>query len=249
MIRRSLVASALAWSLAVGTWSAPARAVIPTAAKIAAAVAEANRSAGRSEPVLLDVTLTIGDGPPRATGVLATHPTGLARLELHSHLGFVERHLLQGNARSASRDGVMLEDPHHFLPPVFLLQARSGAALSAALSSFGIAADETVLGRVGDFDCYVFGGRLPRSLERQERRLPSMWVDLESYEVVRIDGPDGVRYRFGPSQDFEGIRVPRWIAIDAPGEPSARLDIVRAAPANAPAAAFGLDWLTVPRKP
>ena len=249
MILRSLVASALVWSLAVGVWPAPARAVIPTAAKIAEAVAAANRSAGRSEPVLLEVTLTIGEGPPAATGVLATHPTGLARLELRSRLGFVERHLLQGNAHSASRDGVMLDDPRHFLPPVFLLQATSGAALSAALASFGIAAEEAVLGRVGEFDCYVFGGRLPRSSESEERRLPSMWVDLESYEVVRIDGSDGVRYRFGPSQDFDGIRVPRWVIIEAPGEPAARLDIVRAAPANAPAAAFGMDWLSVSRKP
>jgi hypothetical protein len=223
--------------------------VIPTAAKIAEAVAKANRSAGRSEPVLLDVTLTIGEGPPAATGVLATHPTGLARLELRSHLGFVERHLLQGNAHSASRDGVMLDDPRHFLPPVFLLQATSGAALRAALASFGIAAEEAVLGRVEEFDCYVFGGRLPRSHEGQERRLPSMWVDLESYEVVRIDGSDGVRYRFGPSQDFDGIHVPRWVVIEAPGEPPARLDIVRAAPANAPAAAFGMDWLSAPRNP
>ena len=249
MIRRSLIASVLAASLAVGAWPAPARAVIPSAAKIAAAVAAANRSAGRSEPVLLDVTLTIGEGSPAATGVLATHPTGLARLELHSHLGFVERHLLQGNAHSASRDGVMLDDPRHFLPPVFLLQATSGAALSAALASFGIAAEEAVLGRIGEFDCYVFGGRLPRSREGEERRLPSMWVDLESYEVVRIDGSDGVRYRFGPSQDFDGIRVPRWVVIEAPGEPPARLDIVRAAPANAPAAAFGMDWLSAPRRP
>jgi hypothetical protein len=246
---RSLIASVLAGSLAVGAWPAPARAVIPTAAKIAKAVAAANRSAGRSEPVLLDVTLTIGEGPPAATGVLATHPTGLARLELRSHLGFVERHLLQGNAHSASRDGVMLDDPRHFLPPVFLLQATSGAALSAALASFGIAAEEAVLGQVGEFDCYVFGGRLPPSREREERRLPSMWVDLESYEVVRIDGSDGVRYRFGPSQDFDGIRVPRWVVIEAPGEPPARLDIVRAAPANAPAAAFGMDWLSAPRNP
>jgi len=249
VILRPLVASALVWSLAVGVWPAPARAVIPAAAKISEAVAEANRSAGRSEPVLLDVTLTIGDAPTAATGVLATHPTGLARLELRSHLGFVERHLLQGNAHSASRDGVMLDDPRHFLPPVFLLQATSGAALSAALASFGIAAEEAVLGRVGEFDCYVFGGRLPRSSESEERRLPSMWVDLESYEVVRIDGSDGVRYRFGPSQDFDGIRVPRWVVIEAPGEPPARLDIVRAVPANAPAAAFGMDWLSVPRKP
>jgi hypothetical protein len=249
VIRRSFVVSLLAWSLAVGTWPAPARAVIPTAEKITEAVAAANRSAGRSEPVLLDVTLTIDEGPPAATGVLATHPTGLARLELRSHLGFVERHLLQGNAHSASRDGLMLDDPRHFLPPVFLLQATSGAALSAALASFGIAAEEAVLGRVGDFDCYVLGGRLPRSLEKEERRLPSMWVDLESYEVVRVDGSDGVRYRFGPSQDFDGIRVPRWVVIEAPDEPAARLDIVRAAPANAPAAAFGMDWLSVPRKP
>ncbi len=106
-----------------------------------------------------------------------------------------------------------------------------------------------VLGRVGEFDCYVFGGRRPRSRESEERRLPSMWVDLESYEVVRIDGSDGVRYRFGPSRDFDGIRVPRWIDIDAPGERPARLDIIRAAPANAPAAAFSTDWLSTPRKP
>ena len=96
---------------------------------------------------------------------------------------------------------------------------------------------------------YVLGGRLPRSLEEEDQRLPSMWVDLESYEVVRVDGPGGVRYRFGPAQDFGGIRVPRWIVIEAPDEPPARLDIVRAAPANAPAAAFGMDWLNAPRKP
>jgi len=249
VIRRSLIAPVLAGMLAVGVWTAPARAVIPSAAKIAKAVAAANRSAGRSEPVLLDVTLAFGDGPPAATGVLATHPTGLARLELQSHLGFVERHLLQGTAHSASRDGVMLDNPRHFLPPVFLLQATSGETLSAALTSFGIAADEAVLGKVGEFDCYVFGGRLPRSRESEERRLPSMWVNLENYEVVRIDGADGVRYRFGPSQDFEGIRIPRWIVIEAPGEPPARLDIVRATPANAPAAAFGVDWLRTPSSP
>jgi hypothetical protein len=243
VIHRPLIAAALTWALAIGAWPVPARAVIPSAPKIAKAVAAANKVAGRSEPVLLEVTLTIGDDPPAATGVLATHPTGLARLELRSHLGFVERHLLQGNAHSASRDGVMLVDPRHFLPPVFLLQATSGAALRVALASFGINSKETVLGRVGDFDCYVFGGRLPRSLEREDRRLPSMWVDLESYEVVRIDGHDGVRYRFGPSQEFEGIRVPSWIAIEARDEPAARLDILRAVPANAPAAAFGMDWL------
>lgn len=246
MIRGTRFVAVMAAAAVLAGDSAPAGAVIPSASKIAEAVADANRGAGRNGPVLLDITLTIGDGPAVATGVLATHPTGLARLELHSRRGFVERHLLQGNDHSASRDSEPIEQPRHFLPPVFLLQATSGAALSAALRSFGIAADEAVLGRIGDFDCYVFGGRLPPSLEQAGRVLPSMWVDLESYEVVRIDGADGVRYRFGPSQEFDGIRVPRWIAIEAPGEPPARLDILGAAPANAPAAAFGSGWLTAP---
>jgi len=243
--RARIVALAAALAVLAGG-SAPAGAVIPSAAKLVEAVADANRGAGRTGPVLLDITLTIADGPVAATGVLATHPTGLARLELHSSRGFVGRHLLQGNDHTASRDSEMIERPRHFLPPVFLLQATSGAALSAALRSFGIDADEAVLGRVGDFDCYVFGGRLPPALERSEQVLPSMWVDIESYEVVRIDGADGVRYRFGPSQDFDGIRIPRWITIEAPGEPPARLDILGAAPANAPAAAFGSEWLNGP---
>jgi len=194
VIGRHLIAAVLTTSLAIAAWPAPAWAVIPSAHKIAKAVAEANRSAGRAHPVLLDVTLTIGDGPPAAKGVLATHPTG-------------------------------------------------------PLASFGIAADEAVLGRVGDADCYVFGGRLPRDLETQDERLPSMWVDLDSFDVVRIDGSDGVRYRFGPSQEFDGIRVPRWIAIEFDGEPATRIDILRAARANAPAAAFGRDWLTTPDAP
>ncbi|MFQ5418018.1 MAG: hypothetical protein ACE5FL_13375 [Myxococcota bacterium] len=249
MIRLSRAAAAVGAAAVLGLAVPAARAVIPSPEKLTEAVAQANRSGGRAGPVLLEVTLTIGDGPAAATGVLATHPTGLARLELRSHRGFVERHLLQGSQHTASRDGELIERPRHFLPPVFLLQATSGAALSAALGSFGIAADEAVLGRVGDYDCYVFGGRLPPVLERQKRLLPSMWVDLETYEVVRIDGTDGVRYRFGPTQDFDGIRVPRWIAIEAPGEPPARLDIVKATQANAPAAAFGRDWLSAPPAP
>ena len=78
---------------------------------------------------------------------------------------------------------------------------------------------------------------------------PSLWVQLDEHEVVQIDRPDGVRFRIGPIVAFEEIRAPRWIAIDEPGQPSARLDILRVAPANAPAAAFGVDWLTAPPLP
>jgi hypothetical protein len=238
LIARGLVVFLLGCGLLAG----PA-AAIPNAQKIADAVAETNRAAGRSGPLLLDVTLRIGDSPPLASGVLATHPTGLARLELRSNQGFVERHLLQGNEYTASRDGERLRSPRPFLPPVFLLQASSGAALRAALSSFGVSAGEVVMGLADDHDCYVLGGRLPYRAEGQERRLPSMWVDSDTFAVVRIDRQDGVRYRFGPPGRFDKIEVPSWISIEAPGQEPVRIDVVRAATADAPAAAFGDEWL------
>ena len=225
-----------------------AAAAIPSAPKIAEAVAEANQMSARAEPLLIDVALRIGTREPAARGQLATHPTGLARLELRSDANFVERHLLQGDDYRASRDGQLLEEFHPFLPPVFLLQATSGAALAAALESFGVSEQEVVLGRMGDHDCYVFGGRLPGPPDA-ERLLPSLWVDIESYDPLRIVRADGVEYRLGPVSVYDGIRLPRWIEMVTPNQFRARLEVLHAAPANAPAAAFQVDWLVAPDEP
>jgi len=223
----------------------PALAAIPSSSKVAEAVADANQISGRGGALLLDVELHIGDGPAVATGVLATHPTGLARLELKSR-GFVERHLLQSAEYKASRDGTLLEDPHPFLPPVFLLQASSPEALAAALRSYGVVDHDVVLGRIGDRDCYVFGGRLTGSPPGEETLLPSFWVDVADYEPVRIVRNDGVEYRLGPPTLFDHIRVPTWVEILEPSGLRARLVVTRVAPANAPAASFQMDWLTAP---
>lgn len=223
-------------------------AAIPGADRIAGAVAEANDHAGRAGPLLLRVSLRVAGAGPSAEGELATHPTGLARLELRSPVGFVERHLLLGDEYRASRDGELLDSPHPFLPPIFLLQATSGATLSAALSSLGVHAQEVVLGRLGDLDCYVFGGRLPAAPPDEERLLPSLWIDVTSYDPVRVVGSDGTEYRLGPSQVYDGIRLPRWIDIQG-SRLRARLEIVSAARADAPAAAFQNEWLTAPVEP
>lgn len=238
-------------AMALALAALPALAAIPSGGKIAKAVAETNESSGRGGALLLDVQLRIGDeeGPPAATGVMATHPTGLARLELQSAKGFVERHLLQSDSYQASRDGELLEDEgfHPFLPPVFLLQASSGEALSAALRSYGVAEQDVVLGRMQDRDCYVFGGRILGNPQGEETLLPSLWVDIESYEPVRIVRDDGVEYRLGPPTLFDSIRVPTWVEISEPsGGLAARLEVTRVAPANAPAASFQRDWLTAP---
>jgi hypothetical protein len=221
-----------------------ARAAIPSAEKIAGAVAGSNEEAGRAGPLLLGVVLRVSGGGASAEGELATHPTGLARLELRSPQGFVERHLLVGDEYSASRDGQRLVSPHPFLPPIFLLQATSGAALEAALASFGVARGEVVLGQLGDHDCYVFGGRRPARPPGAETLLPSLWIDMVSYDPVRIVRADGTEYRLGPIEKIDGIRLPAWIEIDAAGL-RARLEIQSAARAAAPAAAFGGDWLSL----
>ncbi len=226
-----------------------ALAAIPSPDKVARAVAEANQLAGRAGPLLLHVSLQVAGTGRAAEGEIATHPTGLARLELRSPAGFVERHLLLGAEYSASRDGELLERPHPFLPPVFLLQATTAATLSAALISFGVHPEELVLGRMGDRDCYVFGGRNPGTAFEVERLLPSLWIDMTSYEPLRLARSDGTEYRLGPSQVYEGIRLPQWIDIHVPGSLRARLTILSAVRASAPAAVFQTEWLTSPGPP
>jgi hypothetical protein len=237
-LRRTLVA------LAVAIAAGAALAAIPSPERLAGAVAEANELAGRADPLLLNVSLRVAGAGPSAAGEIATHPTGLARLELRSPAGFVERHLLLGDDYSASRDGRLLDRPHPFLPPVFLLQASSAATLSAALVSFGVFANEVVLGRMGDHDCYVFGGRRVPGPAEGEPLLPSLWVDTSSLDALRVVRADGTEYRLGPTQVYDGIRLPRWIDIREGGSPRARLEIVSAARADAPAAVFQSEWLT-----
>ena len=217
-----------------------ATAAVPGLSRITGAVAEANAGSGRGRPLLIDVTLRVAGGGPEASGVIATHPTGLARLELTSDMGFVERHLLQGDDYAASRDGELIDTPHPFLPPVFLLQSKSGASLSAALSSYGVAPETVALGHLGPHDCYVLGGRRFGEL----RPPASLWVDMVTFEPVRIVRADGTEYRLGPSKAFKGgIQLPSWIEIRSPDSPRARLEVNGASKADAPAAAFQRNWL------
>ena len=246
---------ALALALA-GLAAGTAAGAIPSAEKLAGAVAEANRKAGRAKPLLLEVTLRDASGGSLATGTLASHPTGLARLELRTPEG-LERHLLQGSQYAASRNGSLLDHPRPLLPPLFLLQTDSGASLRAALTSFGVSASGSHLGLADDRDCFVIGDRAPRAARGGpaapardapdpafEPGTPSIWLEIGSFDWVEIDGLGGVRYRLGPSASFEGVRMPRWVDVQAPGEAPLRLEIDRVARANAPAAAFGMEWLT-----
>jgi len=231
------------WGVAAVVAASAASAAIPPAEKITRAVANANAAAGRAVPLLLQVRLRVDGGAPSAEGELAVHPSGLARLELRNRWGFVERHLLQGNSYQASRDGEMLSDPHPFLPPLFLLQATSGDALAAALASYGVAEQQVALGRMGAHDCYVIGGRLFGRTLGEEPLLPALWVDMVTFSPLRVVRADGIEYVFGPNRVFDGIRVPSWVDILSGRGLRARIEIVDASRADAPAALFQADWL------
>jgi hypothetical protein len=225
--------------------SLPVHAYIPPPERIAAAVAAANRSAGRSGVLEVEVALYLGASEqPAATGKLLSDPGGLSRLELRGPEGVVERHLLRGGELLASRDRLALDSPRPFLPPFFLLQAKTGGALMASLRTLGVSAYEVALGYQGDRDCYVLGGRAPASAGPYPQ--PALWVDHESLEPVRFDRGDGVRFRLGSFVAFGSVRLPSWIEIGDSHGVLARLEILSAQEVTTPAESFRRGWLSAP---
>ncbi len=250
----------------------PAGAFVSQAERVAAAAAAANVASSRTQALRLELLMRIGEGEPVARGELITHPTGLARLELRGSGGLVERHLLRGTEHSATRNGRAQRRPRAFLPPLFLLQADSAETLRAALGSFGILVESIGLAPCGEHDCYVVGDPsrvVPPSpasygpaesgefaaadAERVEpapvaarvsgENLPRIWIDVASFELLRIDAADGIRVRVGPPASFDAVRFPAWLEIEEPNREKVRFDILRATPVNAPPPAFSEAWL------
>lgn len=289
--------------------ASPARSFIPQAERVETATAEANKASGRTRPLQLELTLRVADREPIGTGVLVTHPTGLARLELQDAQGIVERHLLQGTDHSASRDGREVEGPRAFLPPLFLLQGDSAPTLRSAMTTFGLDVDAIGLAPCGEKVCYVVGdpARMPPLPPLTEAELAALatrraeaggdlpaigeerlglddaaedpvvgsetdgpvdglsgegergegsagtradggaaaaiWIESESFEIVRLDSRDGVITELGPKAVFGDVQFPQWVMIREPDREPVRLDFLQVVPVNAPAAVFRRSWL------
>jgi len=214
---------ALAW---------PALAFVPRAARIATALAAANRKAGRDRPLALDVVVRI-DEVEVARGTWVADPRGLARIELHHQKGFDERHLLRFGKYLASRDGKALKTPHVLLAPLAWMQSGDGTRLLARLAALGIPTDRVALGYEGDHDCWVIGGRGDG---------PAAWIDLQTRAPVRLDW-HGVRIFFGPDREEDGIHVPAWLELEVEGSDPVRLEIRGVHPTVVPPGSFSTDWL------
>jgi hypothetical protein len=280
----------------------PAQSFIPQAVRVAKATAEANKASGRAQALQVELTLRVAERDPIGSGVLVTHPTGLARLELRDAQGHVERHLLQGTEHSASRDGSEIEAPRAFLPPLFLLQGDSTLTLRSAMSSFGLDVEAIGLAPCGKKVCYVVGdpARMPppppptaeelaalaASEAEAEGDLPAaggatgasaesepdgafeevagessqgegeaeagpavggpaatIWIESESFEIVRVESQDGVTMELGPIAVFGDVRFPLWLIVQEPDREAVRLDFLQVVPVSAPAGAFKRSWL------
>ncbi|MDE0886144.1 MAG: hypothetical protein OSB70_11485 [Myxococcota bacterium] len=162
-------------------WATAAPATVPSPERIASAVASENSAADRTQPLRFELRVQIGDRPSVASGTLFTDPAGRARLELRGANGLVERHLLQGGEVFATRNGKPLQEHRVFLPPLYVLQAESGAALRRSLEELQIRVDTVGLSQCDEEDCLVVGDP---ALEIP--RLPPPEVQgLELYEAVR----------------------------------------------------------------
>ena len=161
-----------------------AEAYLPSPDRIYQAIAATNRADGRGESLRLSLTLQIGDRPGVATAELISHPSGLARIELRGGEGLLERHLLQGEQVWVSRNGEAVEDPRIFLPPLFLLQAKSGEMVRNVLETLSVQADAIGLATCGDEDCLLIGDPA-RAIARPE---PPPIRGVEAWEAARADG-------------------------------------------------------------
>lgn len=233
-----------------------ASAYIPKVNKIRSAIVGVNQRSARGTGLRVEVALysAAPDGSEEqpadtkallAKGTLETLPSGLARLELRSPQGQVERHLLRGSEYLASRNGVMLTDARPFLFPAFLLQAGDSSALANGLASLGVAGEAVALGLLDDHDCYVIGGRVLGQHETVSERpaLSSLWVDMNGFYFVAFEQASGVRYRFGPSAAFQGVQFPKWVSIEKPGQPAFYLEVQNVKKATLSASAFQADWV------
>jgi hypothetical protein len=195
-----------------------ALAYIPQADRVLQALAELNRSSGRTQAIQLDLTMRVGDRPPVAQGELVSHPSGLARLELKGFSGRLERYLLVGRELTASRDGLPLERPRPLLQPFFLLQAASGTTLRVALETFGVLPDVIGLAPCGDDDCFVVGDpRLAAPLRPPELPEAGLESDPGRLGDALVD-PLGDLHESDPEAEGESLEGP---ILGLPGRPGA----------------------------
>ena len=221
-------------ALAVGLGVAaalPAGAWIPEPERAWTLLAQSNLQSARTKPLDFAVALVDAVGNVAATGRLRAEPGGAARLELALVDGGTEVHERSGGEYRVTRNGQRVDRAPQILPPFAVLQAGKAVEVADALRESGGDPARVDLGIEGRADCWVLGGRDPGDFQMNAR--PSVWVDQETRQPVRIDAAAGVRYRLLDLSPKGGVRFPSRIEVRADGWPIWRLDVATPAPPGA----------------
>jgi hypothetical protein len=225
LTRRACVAVLCLAALAA---AGPARAWIPEPERAWASLAKSNAYSGRTKPLDFAVALVDGGGNVVATGRLRSLPAGAATLELTLADGGTETHVRSGLDYRVTRDGQRVDRAPRLVPPLAVLQAGKSMEVAEELRAMAADPARIDLGIDGRFDCWVLGGRDPGDFEMNTR--PSVWVDQETEQPVRIDDAGGVRYKLRDLSSKGGVRFPSRIEVHADGWPIWRIDVAMPAP-------------------
>lgn len=220
----------------LGVWLAlsvahPAAAWIPEPERAWTMLAQSNLEGARTKPLDFAVALVDSAGNVTATGRLQAEPGGRARLELALAEGGTEVHERDGLDYRVSRNGQRVARAPQLVPPLAILQAAKAIDVAQALRAMAGEPARVDLGIEGRFDCWVLGGRDPGDFQMNTR--PSVWVDQETRQPVRIDDAAGTRYRLLDLTPKGGVRFPSRIEVHADGWPIWRIDVATPAPPGA----------------
>jgi hypothetical protein len=124
-----------------------------------------------------------------------------------------------------------------WLPELDVLAVPDAHGLSRLLTALGVDVGKSELGRCGERDCFVLGGR---SGDAQ------LWVDKDSFDVVELRLADRRRVEFAAPRAFGGARFPGEIRIHDEWGKIATLSVEAAGPAGALSAEdFSHRWVEV----
>lgn len=225
---RHALAVALAGVLMVAATRAAAW--IPEPERAWSAVASNNAASNRGRALDFPVALVGADGKVAGTGRLRADGSGAAWLELRLADGIPELHERRGAEYRVTRGGRPVDRAPRLLPPLDLLQVTTAPGVAEALRAIGANPAQVALGIEGTHDCWILGGRDVGPFETNTR--PSLWVDQQTQQPVRIDDAGGTQYRFGDAAVRPGgVRFPVHIDVQEAGWPLWRIQVQNTAAA------------------
>jgi hypothetical protein len=190
---------------------------------------EIERHRQKSPPLRIAAALEAADAPADwpATFQMELHPRRGARLRAEDG----RRWIVQGGRvtqRGASTGSSWIPQPE-------LLALSRREDLENWLSAAGIDPGANQLARCGESDCYVLGGR---------DRPVQLWVDKDRFEVWRFRSADGRGVQYESFKEWDGVRFPERIVIDAGGRPLATIHVREVTVArDLDRADFSLSWI------